>query len=405
MVKTPLNASHEIDSLLSKLLRPLDRLPLEDLEAVVWLDWAWGQGAPLLCQLLGHGPHVLTLKPAAAADHAHPELVGGARVPGRLPARDLPGLHRYRVFIIMWEASLISGHHRGTQAEWSTRICPRQESCSPGAGPSCGHSDLEHGDHHEHILCQGWHFVLTCLVQSSLHRCQCLNALEGIKQTVDSYNLGSGSGHPHCALLGTGVLINNHHTPSSSPLTWSHLPIPAGPHAHRGGHWLVIAQRQLYGPLHLLDVVEVLHDDQVDVVVYEHLQPLIELPVDLRLAQPVPVGRSLHDAPGHDGAPLVSTPPGDVTAGLVDLLTLEHIITCQVSISESHSLLGCSPPACPRLCCSRWRSGWCLPPPRRTPPPGPPPPPGAPLSSPECSSQPGDGESLTKYEVWCPTFT
>ena len=44
--------------------------------------------------------------------------------------------------------------------------------------------------------------------------------------------------------------------------------------------------------------------------------------MDLVLAEPVLVGRSLHDPPSHDGPPLVRASPGDVTAGLVDLLTL-----------------------------------------------------------------------------------
>ena len=174
-----------------------------------------------------------------------------------------------------------------------------------------------------------------------------------------------------------------HHHSCFSP----HLSISTGPHAHCGGHRLVIAQSQLYGPLHLLDVVEVLHDDQVNVVVDEDLQPLPQLPVDLLLAEPVPVWACLHDAPGHDGPPLVRALRGDVTAGLVDLSTLTTWAHSQhniITISPS----ACTPRACRRPCCSRWRSGWCPPRPRRTPRPGPPPPPGAPPSSPACSSLP-----------------
>ena len=41
--------------------------------------------------------------------------------------------------------------------------------------------------------------------------------------------------------------------------TWdTHLAIPARPDAHGGGHGLVVAEGQLYRPLHLLDVVEIL---------------------------------------------------------------------------------------------------------------------------------------------------
>ena len=105
-----------IDSLLSKLCGPLDSLPLEDLEAVVRLDRARGEDAPLLRQLLGHGLDVVTLKPAAASDYAHPELVGGAREPGRLPARDLPGLHRYKLVTVI-KTFVIFCYRMGTLAE------------------------------------------------------------------------------------------------------------------------------------------------------------------------------------------------------------------------------------------------------------------------------------------------
>ena len=143
MVKSPpLNASHVIDSLLSELCGPLDSLPLEDLEAVVWLDRARGEDASLLRQLLGHGLDVMTLKPAAAADHAHPELVSGACEPGRLPASDLPGLHRYKL-VTMFKTFLIFCYHMGTLAALPSQTGPRQASCSPGAGPLGAHSALE----------------------------------------------------------------------------------------------------------------------------------------------------------------------------------------------------------------------------------------------------------------------
>ena len=42
--------------------------------------------------------------------------------------------------------------------------------------------------------------------------------------------------------------------------TWdTHLAVPARPDAHGGGHGLVVAEGQLYRPLHLLDVVEILN--------------------------------------------------------------------------------------------------------------------------------------------------
>ena len=132
---------HEMDSLLSELCGPLDSLPLEDLEAVVRLDRARGEDAPLLRQLLGHGLDVVTLKPAAASDYAHPELVGGAREPGRLPASDLPGLHRYKLVTLI-KTFVIFCYHMGTLAELPSQTGPRQVSCSPGAGPSGGHSAL-----------------------------------------------------------------------------------------------------------------------------------------------------------------------------------------------------------------------------------------------------------------------
>ena len=41
--------------------------------------------------------------------------------------------------------------------------------------------------------------------------------------------------------------------------TWdTHLTVPARPDTHGGGHGLVVAEGQLYRPLHLLDVVEIL---------------------------------------------------------------------------------------------------------------------------------------------------
>ena len=42
--------------------------------------------------------------------------------------------------------------------------------------------------------------------------------------------------------------------------TWdTHLTVPARPDTHGGGHGLVVAEGQLYRPLHLLDVVEILN--------------------------------------------------------------------------------------------------------------------------------------------------
>ena len=82
-----------IDSLLSKLCGPLDSLPLEDLEAVVRLDRARGEDASLLRQLLGHGLDVVTLKPAAAADHAI-RACAAKRAPGT--SADRRGAHRKR---------------------------------------------------------------------------------------------------------------------------------------------------------------------------------------------------------------------------------------------------------------------------------------------------------------------
>ena len=42
--------------------------------------------------------------------------------------------------------------------------------------------------------------------------------------------------------------------------TWdAHLAVPARPDTHGGRHGLVVAEGQLYRPLHLLDVVEILN--------------------------------------------------------------------------------------------------------------------------------------------------
>ena len=39
----------------------------------------------------------------------------------------------------------------------------------------------------------------------------------------------------------------------------AHLAVPARPDTHGGRHGLVVAEGQLYRPLHLLDVVEILN--------------------------------------------------------------------------------------------------------------------------------------------------
>ena len=68
--------------------------------------------------------------------------------------------------------------------------------------------------------------------------------------------------------------------------------------------------------------MEVLHDDQVDVVVNQHLQALSELLLDLLPSLALLVGAGLDDAARHDGSPPVGDPPSDVAAGLVDLQAL-----------------------------------------------------------------------------------
>merc|ERR1719192_2869090 len=85
--------------------------------------------------------------------------------------------------------------------------------------------------------------------------------------------------HPHRALPGARVLA-----------------VPARADAHGGGHGLVVAEGQLYRPLHLLNVVEILDNDEVNVIVYEDLEPFPQLLMDFffALAIPISTGYSLH---------------------------------------------------------------------------------------------------------------
>ena len=93
-----------------------------------------------------------------------------------------------------------------------------------------------------------------------------------------------------------------------------------------------------------------LDNDEVNVIVYEDLEPFPQLLMDFFFALAIPISTgysphistylhiyisniyppvrgSLDDAPRHDGAPLVRGGPGDAAAGRVDLQTLHSTVT------------------------------------------------------------------------------
>ena len=126
-----------------------------------------------------------------------------------------------------------------------------------------------------------------------------------------------------------------------------HLSVPRGSDTHGGRNRSVVAESQLQSPLHLLDTVEILrrgdsqrnksqvspltpsahlHDNQLNVVLNEDLEPLSQLPLDLLPALPFLVGPGLDNPPSQDCSPPPADPLGDVAAGLVDLPTLGRTI-------------------------------------------------------------------------------
>ena len=111
------------------------RLPGEQTEVVVRLVRAGWEVASLLCQLLSHGPDMMTLQAAAASNHPHPGLVGLPGKPGRLPPGDLAGLQSW-ANCQTGELGDIRSYRKGSLATWSSRRSQCRESCSPAAEPS-----------------------------------------------------------------------------------------------------------------------------------------------------------------------------------------------------------------------------------------------------------------------------